>query len=81
MTAELRCLTVRIDTGRWQETVLAEVDLMVPRGQITAVASRATSAPRCGRGVKTEVMAGRIAGSTRLLSSSRTRMTVSGAKA
>ncbi|MFD8099345.1 ABC transporter ATP-binding protein [Nocardia fluminea] len=37
MTAELCCLTVRVDTTRWSETVLTEVDLVVPAGQITAV--------------------------------------------
>lgn len=37
MTAELRELTVHIDTGRWAETVLEAVDLVVPDGQITAL--------------------------------------------
>lgn len=37
MTAELRSLTVHIDTGRWSETVLTDVDLSVPAGQITAL--------------------------------------------
>jgi len=37
MTAELRCFTVHVDTGRWSGTVLTTVDLLVPRGRITAV--------------------------------------------
>lgn len=37
MTAELRSLTVHIDTGRWSETVLTQVSLRVPAGCITAL--------------------------------------------
>lgn len=37
MTAALRSLTVDIDTGRWRGTVLTEVDLSIPAGQITAL--------------------------------------------
>ncbi|PXX71539.1 peptide/nickel transport system ATP-binding protein [Nocardia tenerifensis] len=37
MTVELRSLTVDIDTGRWRGTVLEEVDVRVPAGQITAL--------------------------------------------
>lgn len=37
MTAELRNLTIHIDTGRWNETVLDAVDLVVPDGQIIAL--------------------------------------------
>ncbi|MEE2056032.1 ATP-binding cassette domain-containing protein [Rhodococcus artemisiae] len=37
MSAELRSLTVYVDTGRWADTVLTEVDLYVPAGQITAL--------------------------------------------
>ncbi|MGU3584017.1 ATP-binding cassette domain-containing protein [Rhodococcus sp. C26F] len=37
MPAELRSLTVHIDTGRWSETVLTEVSLEVPAGCITAL--------------------------------------------
>lgn len=37
MAAELRSLTVHIDTGRWSETVITDVDLSVPAGQITAL--------------------------------------------
>src|SRR5690606_10590102 len=35
--AELCELTVRIDTGRWSETVLDAVDLVVPDGAVTAL--------------------------------------------
>lgn len=37
MPAELRSLTVHVDTGRWSGTVLTDVDLTVPPGQITAL--------------------------------------------
>ncbi|MGW5384899.1 hypothetical protein [Nocardia sp. NPDC003963] len=37
MTAELRSLTVDIDTGRWHGTVLDKVDLRVDAGQLTAL--------------------------------------------
>ncbi|WP_221635307.1 hypothetical protein [Actinomadura hallensis] len=37
MPAELCELTVRIDTGRWSETVLDAVDLVVPDGAVTAL--------------------------------------------
>jgi peptide/nickel transport system ATP-binding protein len=37
MPAELRSVTVHIDTGRWSETVLTEVSLEVPAGCITAL--------------------------------------------
>ncbi|MBO0855674.1 MAG: ATP-binding cassette domain-containing protein [Nocardia sp.] len=37
MAAELRSLTVHIDTGRWSETVLRDVDLTVPAGRITVL--------------------------------------------
>lgn len=37
MTAELCSFTVHIDTGRWSETVLTTVDLLVQSGRITAV--------------------------------------------
>lgn len=38
MTAELRSLTVAIDTERWRDTVLTEVSLRLAPGQLTAVA-------------------------------------------
>ncbi|MEU5989076.1 ATP-binding cassette domain-containing protein [Spirillospora sp. NPDC047418] len=37
MGAELRNVTVHVDTGRWSETVLDSVDIAVPDGQITAL--------------------------------------------
>ena len=37
MPAEIRSLTVHIDTGRWSGTVLTDVDLTVSPGQITAL--------------------------------------------
>ncbi|MEV3965276.1 ATP-binding cassette domain-containing protein [Nocardia sp. NPDC050193] len=37
MTADLRSFTVEVDTGRWRDTVLAEVDLRVTAGQLTAL--------------------------------------------
>ncbi|MFI6218640.1 hypothetical protein ACIBCD_42070 [Nocardia brasiliensis] len=37
MAAELRSLTVDIDTGRWRDTVLTEVDLRVRDGQVTVL--------------------------------------------
>ncbi|MFI1461280.1 ATP-binding cassette domain-containing protein [Nocardia carnea] len=37
MSAELRCFTVHVDTGRWSDTVLTTVDLLVPPGLITAL--------------------------------------------
>ncbi|MGM7646883.1 ATP-binding cassette domain-containing protein [Nocardia sp. JW2] len=37
MTAELRSLSVDIDTGRWRDSVLTSVDLSVPAGQLTAL--------------------------------------------
>ncbi|MBQ6641031.1 MAG: ATP-binding cassette domain-containing protein [Saccharopolyspora sp.] len=36
-TAELSDLTVHVDTGRWNETVLDSVHLVVPAGRITAL--------------------------------------------
>lgn len=37
MGAELRDVSVHVDTGRWSETVLDSVDVVVPDGQITAL--------------------------------------------
>ncbi|ASR37261.1 ABC transporter ATP-binding protein [Prauserella marina] len=36
-TAELSELTVEVDTGRWNETILDSVDLVVPAGRITVL--------------------------------------------
>ncbi|MEU4810213.1 ATP-binding cassette domain-containing protein [Nocardia fluminea] len=56
MTAELCCLTVRVDTTRWSETVLEEVDLVVPAGQITAV----LGGPGAGKSMAASALAGRL---------------------
>lgn len=37
VTAELRSFTVDIDTGRWRDTVLRDVDLRIEDGQLTAL--------------------------------------------
>lgn len=37
MAAEIRDLTVHIDTGRWSETVVDGVDLTIPDGGVTAL--------------------------------------------
>ncbi|MGW0251608.1 ATP-binding cassette domain-containing protein [Nocardia goodfellowii] len=56
MTAELRGLTVRIDTGRWSETVLSQVDLVVPSGELTAV----LGAPGAGKTMLASALTGRL---------------------
>ncbi|MFD6451621.1 ATP-binding cassette domain-containing protein [Nocardia sp. NPDC055165] len=56
MTVELCCLTVRVDTARWSETVLTEVDLVVPAGQITAV----LGGPGAGKSMAASALAGRL---------------------
>ncbi|MEU1982706.1 ATP-binding cassette domain-containing protein [Nocardia sp. NPDC019395] len=56
MTAELRSLTVRIDTGRWSETVLDAVDLIVPRGRITAV----LGGPGAGKTMAASALTGQL---------------------
>ncbi|MBF6236196.1 ATP-binding cassette domain-containing protein [Nocardia otitidiscaviarum] len=56
MAAELRCVTVHIDTGRWRETVLDAVDLAVPAGQITAV----LGGPGSGKSMLARVLAGQL---------------------
>ncbi|MFD4458690.1 ATP-binding cassette domain-containing protein [Nocardia sp. NPDC058480] len=61
MTAELCCLTVRIDTGRWSETVLTEVDLVVPVGEITAV----LGAPGAGKTMVGSALTGRLPATAR----------------
>jgi ABC-type glutathione transport system ATPase component len=37
VTAELRSFTVAIDTGRWRDTVLTEVDMRLEAAQVTAL--------------------------------------------
>ncbi len=56
MTAELCRLTVRVDTGRWSETVLTEVDLVVPAGRITAV----LGGPGAGKTMVGSALTGRL---------------------
>lgn len=60
-TAELRALTVRIDTGRWAETVLDAVDLDVPAGRITALLGESG----CGKSMVAAALAGRLPASAR----------------
>lgn len=55
MTAELRGLTVHIDTGQWAETVLTEVHLAVPDGQLTALLGESG----CGKSMAVSALAGR----------------------
>ncbi|MFD3744411.1 ATP-binding cassette domain-containing protein [Nocardia sp. NPDC058633] len=56
MTAELRDLTVHVDTGRWRETVLSAVDLVVPPAQITALLGESG----CGKSMLAASLAGRL---------------------
>ncbi|MGW0180411.1 ATP-binding cassette domain-containing protein [Nocardia sp. NPDC003345] len=56
MTAELRSLTVEVDTGRWRGTVLADVDLRVPAGQITAL----LGGPGAGKTMIAYALTGRL---------------------
>ncbi|WP_026402991.1 ATP-binding cassette domain-containing protein [Actinomadura rifamycini] len=61
VTAELRGLTVHIDTGRWAETVLDAVDLDVPAGRITALLGESG----CGKSMAAAALAGRLPASAR----------------
>ncbi|WP_018655868.1 ATP-binding cassette domain-containing protein [Actinomadura flavalba] len=54
MPAELRELTVHIDTGRWKETVLDAVDLAVPDGKITVLLGESG----CGKSIAAAALAG-----------------------
>lgn len=56
MTAELRSLTVEIDTGRWSGTVLADVDLRIPAGRITAL----LGGPGAGKTMVAYALTGRL---------------------
>ncbi|MFD4406936.1 ATP-binding cassette domain-containing protein [Nocardia sp. NPDC058499] len=58
MTAELRSFTVHIDTGRWSETVLTTVGLLVPRGRITAL----LGGPGAGKTMVAYALTGRLPG-------------------
>lgn len=61
VTAALRSLTVDIDTPRWRDTVLTEVDLTVPAGQITAV----LGGPGDGKTMVAYALTGRLPESAR----------------
>ncbi|MGY0499239.1 ATP-binding cassette domain-containing protein [Nocardia sp. FBN12] len=61
MTAELSGLTVHIDTGRWSGTVLADVDLAVPAGRITAV----LGGPGAGKTILASALTGRLPATAR----------------
>lgn len=54
--AELRELTVHIDTGRWSETVLQAVNLAVPRGRLTALVGESG----CGKSMLAAALTGRL---------------------
>ncbi|MFC6883674.1 MULTISPECIES: ATP-binding cassette domain-containing protein [Actinomadura] len=56
MLAELRGLTVHIDTGRWNETVLDAVDLLVPPGEITALLGESG----CGKSMAAAALTGSL---------------------
>ncbi|WP_031465293.1 ATP-binding cassette domain-containing protein [Sciscionella sediminilitoris] len=55
-TAELRGLTVHVDTGRWSETVLDSVHLEVPAGRITALLGESG----CGKSMLAAALAGSL---------------------
>lgn len=61
MTAELSGLTVHIDTGRWRETVLTDVDIAVPAGRITAV----LGGPGAGKTMVASALTGRLPNTAR----------------
>ncbi|GAB2723344.1 ATP-binding cassette domain-containing protein [Nocardia thraciensis] len=61
MTAELRSLTVHIDTGRWSETVLDAVDLVVCPRQITAL----LGAPGAGKTMIASALTGTLPATAR----------------
>ncbi|RRO13016.1 ATP-binding cassette domain-containing protein [Saccharopolyspora rhizosphaerae] len=54
--AELRGLTVHVDTGRWSETVLEAVDLVVPAGQITVLLGESG----CGKSMLVAALTGTL---------------------
>lgn len=56
VVAEVRDLTVHIDTGRWSETVLDSVDLDVPAGQVTALLGESG----CGKSMLAASLTGRL---------------------
>ncbi|MGI5170174.1 ATP-binding cassette domain-containing protein [Spirillospora sp. CA-253888] len=61
MPAELRELTVHIDTGRWSGTVLDAVDLVVPDGRLTALLGESG----CGKSMAAAALTGTLPDSAR----------------
>ncbi|MFD4369521.1 ATP-binding cassette domain-containing protein [Rhodococcus sp. NPDC058521] len=56
MASELRNFTVHIDTGRWSETVVDSVDLLVPDGRITALLGESG----CGKSMVAAALTGTL---------------------
>ncbi|MFB4312082.1 ATP-binding cassette domain-containing protein [Actinomadura sp. GTD37] len=54
-------MTVHIDTGRWNETVLDGMDLVVPEGQLTALLGESG----CGKSMVAAALTGLLPGSAR----------------
>ena len=61
MPAELCELTVHVDTGRWNETVLDAADLVVPDGKITALLGESG----CGKSMAAAALTGSLPDSAR----------------
>ena len=61
-TAELRGVTVRIDTGRWSETVLRGMDLTVAPGRILALLGESG----CGKSIAAAALTGTLPEPARL---------------
>ncbi|MQY08945.1 ATP-binding cassette domain-containing protein [Actinomadura macrotermitis] len=61
MPAELRGLTVHIDTGRWSGTVLDSIDLVVPDGKVTALLGESG----CGKSMAAAALTGSLPASAR----------------
>ena len=61
VAAELRDLTVRIETDRWSETALDGMDLVVPGGQIIALLGESG----CGKSMAAAALTGTLPASAR----------------